>query len=395
MKTAVLATIVLLMSSPRAAGAACEDLARLKAQDATITLAQTVPAGAFRPPETSGTVAPVPQAYRSAPAFCRVALVLKPTSDSNINVEVWMPSEGWNGRFQGVGNGGFAGAIDYNSLAGAVTNGYAAAATDTGHSGEATDAKWALGHPEKINDFGWRAIHLMTSTAKSLVQAYYGSEPAHSYFAACSDGGREALMEAQRFPADYNGIIAAAPAYDWTHLLTKGAVDTKALEAEAASYIPAAKIPAISAAVLAACDAQDGLKDGILNDPTKCHFDAASLLCRDADSNQCLTAPQVTGLKTIYSPLRNGSGNVIYPGYEPGGEEGFGGWALWITGQRPGTSLLFLFSTGYYSNMVYGDPGWDFRKLNVDAALALAEQKTATALNSTDPNLPRFRARGR
>jgi hypothetical protein len=393
MKTALLSLCLAPLGSlPALSASACEDLSRLKLPNAEIATAKTIAAGAFRSPFLSAS-APVPQAFLKAPAFCRVALELKPTSDSDIKVEVWMPAAGWNGRFQGLGNGGFAGSIDYNNLAAAVTQGYAAAATDTGHMGEATNAKWALGHPEKVNDFGWRGIHLTSVAAKSVIEAWGGRSPAHSYFAGCSDGGREALMEAQRFPADYDGIIAGAPANQWTRLLSKSAADTQALESDAASYIPASKIHAISTAVLAACDAQDGVADGIVSDPTRCHFDPASLLCKDGASDACLTAPQIAGLKTVYAPLRNGRGEAIYPGYEPGGEEGFGGWGLWITGQHPGGSLQYAFSTGYFSNMVF-DPSWDYRRFNVDAALAAAVTKTAAALDATDANLTPFRARG-
>ena len=154
--------------------------------------------------------------YKTLPAFCRVVVKAKPTSDSDIAIEVWMPLEGWNGRLQGLGNGGFAGLIDHFELGAAMAKGYAATATDTGHTGSPIDAAWALGHPEKVVDFGHRGIHEMTSVAKLVVQKFYGAGPTHSYFAGCSDGGREALMEAQRYPADYDGILAGAPANNWT-----------------------------------------------------------------------------------------------------------------------------------------------------------------------------------
>src|SRR5262249_4534401 len=197
-----------------------------------------------------------------------------------IKTEVWMPLSGWNGKYQGVGNGGFAGSIFYQGLAEAVRHGYATAATDTGHSGSATDARWALGHPEKIVDFGYRAIHETSLNAKAVIKAFYGDSPKRSYFAGCSNGGRQALMEAQRYPEDYDGIIAGAPAHNFTHLLAGAVWDAQATLGNPASYIPASKIPAISAAVLAACDAQDGVKDGLLGDPPGCAFDPATLLCK-------------------------------------------------------------------------------------------------------------------
>jgi hypothetical protein len=148
-------------------------------------------------------------------------MTMKPSADSDIKVEVWLPSSGWNSKFQGVGNGGFAGAIDYPALSDAVSRGYATAATDTGHEAGVTDAQWALNHPEKITDFGYRAIHETADHAKAVIKAFYGGAPKRSYFNSCSDGGREALMEAQRFPADYDGIVAGSPAGYWTHLLTQ------------------------------------------------------------------------------------------------------------------------------------------------------------------------------
>ncbi|HEX6908569.1 MAG TPA: tannase/feruloyl esterase family alpha/beta hydrolase, partial [Terriglobales bacterium] len=130
------------------------------------------------------------------PPFCRVTAVARPSADSDIKIEVWMPVRGWNGRFQGQGNGGFAGEIDYHLMGIAVRDGYASAGTDTGHAASGTDARWALGHPEKVADFGYRAIHQMTRVGKAMAQAFYGRRPQHSYFASCSNGGRQALMEA-------------------------------------------------------------------------------------------------------------------------------------------------------------------------------------------------------
>src|SRR5262245_47171043 len=169
----------------------CEGLAELKLPNTTITSSQSVAAGAFTP--SSGSATP----YKDLPAFCRVAGVIRPTSDSEIKFEVWLPAANWNGKFHGIGNGGFAGSITYAGLAGAVARGYATASTDTGHSGG--NAEWALGHPEKIVDYGHRAIHEMTEKAKLVVKAFYGDGPKRSYFASCSNGGREGLMEGQSY----------------------------------------------------------------------------------------------------------------------------------------------------------------------------------------------------
>ena len=382
-----LSVLVLFASvQTHAAAPDCEALSKLALPATTITEARSVPAGAFTPPEGK----PIPD----LPSFCRVAGVIKPSSDSNIQFEVWMPASGWNGKFQGIGNGGFAGSISYGGLAAAVRHGYAAASTDTGHHASGTDAGWALGHPEKIVDFGYRAIHETAAQAKAVIHAFYGEAPRRSYFSSCSNGGRQALIEAQRFPDDYDGIIAGAPANFWTHLLTQAGWDIQATMQDPASYIPAAKLPAIEAAVLAACDALDGVKDGVLDDPSKCHFDPSHLLCKASESDACLTSPQVDALKKIYAGPRDSKGRQIMPGFSPGSETGGGGWGLWISGAAPGKSLQFAFGTQFFTNMVYADPAWDFHTFNVDRAMKAADDKFASILNATDPDLRRFRQHG-
>ena len=373
----------------------CEKLSQLTLSKAKIVSSQTVEAGAFAPPAaTSPWLAGSPDLYKSLGAFCRVIVEATPSADSLIKIEVWMPAEGWNGRFRGQGNGGFAGEIDYGRLGLAVQQKYASAATDTGHAAGGTDARWALGHPEKVIDFGYRAIHEMTQIAKTVLNAFYGNSAQHSYFDNCSNGGRQALMEAQRFPQDYGGIIAGAPANYWTHLLTKALADSQATTLDPASYIPASKLPALARAVNAACDAQDGVTDGVLNDPRQCKFDPAALLCKAEDTNECLTAPQITTLKKLYEGPRDAKGTLIFPGYLPGAEEGDGGWGLWITGQAPGKSLLFAFGTGYFSNIVYEKADWDYKSTKVNDGLKAADAKTAKILNATNPDLSAFKARG-
>src|SRR5437764_167488 len=362
----------------------CQSLSKLQLADTTIASAEFVAPGAFAAP--AGTLNPFAvAALKAAPAFCRIVAEIKPAKDSNIKVEVWMPASGWNGRYQGQGNGGFAGTLNYVGMAAALARGYATATTDTGHSGSATDASWALGHPDRVVDFGHRAIHEMTVTTKALIKTFYGKPAGHSYFVGCSNGGRQALMEAQRYPEDYDGLIAGAPAYDFTHLLTAAVWDAQALQNDPASYIAAAKIPAISAAVLAACDAQDGLSDGLVNDPRQCRFDPSTLLCKGAETNTCLTTPQIAALKKIYAGPSDSKGRSISPGFTPGGEEGPGGWASWISGSAPGKSLQFAFGTNFFSNMVYNDAAWDFKTLNFDSGPRLADEKQARNLNATNP----------
>jgi hypothetical protein len=363
----------------------CDALTKLSLPATTINRAESVPAGSFNPP--SG------KALANLPAFCRVAGVIKPSSESNIQFEVWLPASGWNGKFQGLGNGGFAGAIGYDQLGIAVTGGYATAATDTGHQAGGTDASWALGHPEKIADFGYRAIHETAVQAKAIIHAFYGEAPKRSYFSSCSNGGRQALMEAQRYPDDYDGIIAGAPANYWTHLLANAAWDQLALGGEKDSYIPFKKLRAIQDAALAACDSLDGVKDGVIENPARCHFDPGVLLCKAAETDSCLTAPQVAALKKLYEGGHNSHGQ-IFPGYAPGGEAEPGGWTVWITGASPEHSLMYAFGTQFFKNMVFDNANWDYHTFNADRDTQAADEKQSRNMNATDPDLSRFRAHG-
>jgi len=373
----------------------CERLAQVALPEAKIKLAQQVAAGSFIPSNPfTQWIANDSALYKRLPAFCRVAIEARPSTDSDIKIEVWLPVGDWNGRFQGRGNGGFAGEIDYHAMAVAVHEGYATAGTDTGHAAAGTDARWALGHPEKITDYGYRAIHEMTMSAKAVIKEFYGNHLRHSYFASCSNGGRQALMEAQRFPADYDGIIAGAPANYWTHLLTSAVWDAQATTSEEASYIPSSKLPAIARAVNEACDAQDGVSDGILNDPRKCHFDPAAIVCKEEESDQCLTAAQATALKKLYEGAHDRQGTRIFPGLLPGAEDGPGGWSLWITGPAPGKSLLFAFGNGFYGGMVYDKTDWNYKDADLGEAVKAADTKMAKILNATEADLAAFKARG-
>ena len=369
-----------------AAPSGCENLAKLNLPQTTVNTVEAVPAGSFKPPE--GPSIP------NLPAFCRVAGTIKPSPDSNIQFEVWMPSSGWNGKFAGIGNGGFAGSIGYGALGAAVAHGYATAGTDTGHRGGGTDATWALGHPEKITDFGYRAIHETAEKAKAVIHAYYGSAPKRSYFSSCSDGGREALMEVQRYPADYDGVVAGAPAYYWTHLLTAALWDMTATLDNPASYVPANKLRAVEAGAVEACDALDGVKDGVIDDPTMCHFSPSTLLCKGAETDSCLTAPQVAALEKIYGGAHNMKGEQVFPGFEPGGENGVNGWGGWISGATREKSLQYAFGINYFQNMVYSNAQWDYHKFQVDHDMKASDDSLALKLNATNPDLKKFKDRG-
>jgi feruloyl esterase len=376
-------------------GEGCERLASFALPNASITMAKAVLAGAFAGPPRAFTGMDISAFYKTLPAFCRVVVHAKPSADSDIVIEVWMPLSGWNGKLHGLGNGGFAGQVDYYELGASILKGYAAVATDTGHTGSPIDSAWALGHPEKVADFGHRGIHEMTRVAKLAVQQFYGAGAKRSYFIGCSDGGREALMEAQRYPEDYNGILAGAPANNWTDLLSMAVVDTQALTATPASFIPPAKITTIAKALVAVCDAQDGVTDGILNDPRQCRFDPTAIQCKgDADATDCLTAAQVTALKQIYAGLKDGQGRKIFPGYLPGAEEGGGGWVTWITGPAPVRSAMAAFGHGYFSDMVYDEVDWDYKSFTLESGMRDAKAKTAAALDAVNPDLSAFRGHG-
>ncbi|MGP0076391.1 MAG: tannase/feruloyl esterase family alpha/beta hydrolase [Bryobacteraceae bacterium] len=367
-----------------AKAATCESLATLALSNATVTLAQPVAAGEFTPPGRTFPGTPASAvAMKDLPAFCRVAATLRPSDDSDIKIEVWLPESGWNGRFEAEGNGGWAGAISYGAMAVALDDGYATASTDTGHVGGS--GSFALGHPEKVIDFGWRSEHEMTVKAKAIIKAFYGGQAQLSYWNGCSTGGRQGLKEAQRFPDDYDGIAAGAPANPRTHLAFAALWIAHANLKNPGGYIPPAKYPAIHRAVLQACDALDGLKDGLIADPTRCHFDPETIACKGADTSECLTAPQIEMVKTILAPSRNPrTGEAIFPGLEPGSELG---WAV-MAGPQP-----FPVTTDHFKYVVFQNPDWDWKNLNFDSDVALADQIDHETINATDADLKPFFSR--
>jgi feruloyl esterase len=367
-------TVMLAIGTPVFA-ASCDSLASLALPTATITSAQVVGAGEFKAPGNQKGKGGNP--YANLPAFCRVAATLKPSSDSDIKVEVWLPVAGWNNKLQSVGNGGWAGVISYSALADAVREGYAAASTDTGHVGGS--GSFALGHQEKLVDFGWRSEHEMTVKAKAITQAFYGSAPKLSYWNGCSTGGRQGLKEAQMFPDDYDGIITGAPANRTAISLWIAFAVLKDKE----SYIPPAKYKVVHEAALAACDAKDGLKDGLITDPTKCDFDPKVLLCKNGDGPSCLTAPQVEAAKKVYSPGKNPrTGQELFPSLVPGSELG---WGIQALGPDPSANIW-----DQYKYVVYKDPNWDWRTFDFDSGITKGEQPDNIVMNATDPNLSKF-----
>ena len=368
---------------PASAADLCASLKSAQLPDTSITLAEH---------SESKLLPPYGSPLSKLPAFCRVAGVLHPTSDSQIKFEVWMPEQGWNGRLLGTGNGGFAGSIYYDQMANMLRQGYAVTGSDAGHEAEGEDGAFSYHHPEKVKDFGWRAVHLNVLRAKEILTAYYGHPQNKAYFDGCSDGGREALMEAQRFPEDYDGILAGAPANNWAHMLSSGIDVLQTTLRDPAGYISSYKLPAITRATLAACDAQDGVKDGVISDPQSCHFDPKVLLCKDGDNLQCLTAPQVTTLTKLYTGGVDSHGKSIFPGFAPGDEAA--SWRSWVVGSGPGGGGGPQYAQNYFRYMVTGDPGWSVMSASVDESLRNAVAATGETLDSTDPDLSRFAARG-
>ena len=306
--------------------AACGALTGLELRDTTISLAEVVPAGSFTPPAASNVI--------DLPSFCRVVGMTTPA----VNFEVWLPVDDWNGKFQGVGNGGMAGSIRYAGMGTALNRGYATASTDTGHTaGDVSfDASWALGRPDLIEDFGHRSLHVTTVNAKAVTAAFYSAPPSYSYYIGCSKGGQQGLMEAQRYPDDYDGVIAGDPANDWTRFYAGAHLwYSLALLDDPESYIALDKLQVLGDAVNTACDTQDGIGDGVLQDPRSCDFDPSVLICGSgSDDASCLTAKQVAAVEKIWSGVTDSSGELIFPGLVPGGEGAPGGWSRWVTGRR-------------------------------------------------------------
>jgi feruloyl esterase len=283
-----------------------------------------------------------------------------------------------------VGNGGQAGEIYYHKMGLPLTLGYAVASTDTGHEGKGDDGSYALGHPEKVIDFGYRAVHEMVMNAKAIIADYYSRSARFSYWNGCSTGGRQGIEDLQRYPHDFNGVIAGAPAINprsAAHIMWVA----QAVHKDAASFVPASKFPVLQKAVVGACDANDGVKDGVLEDPRTCKFDPGTLLCKGADGPDCLTAAQVESARKIYRPAINPrTKEQIFPGFEPGSEKG---WGFAASAQPPQLTLTGL------KNRVFKDPNWDYKTFNFDSDVALIDRESK-AVNAMDPNLRPFFSQG-
>ncbi len=353
-------------------GAACESLTSLRLTKGRVTSSQLIPGGTYT--ASGGRAGGRALNFKDLPAFCKVTATLKPSSDSDIKIEVWMPAEGWNGKLEAVGNGAWAGSISYPAMAAALAAGFATASTDTGHEGN--NAAFIAGHPEKLIDFAYRAVHEMTIAAKSIIAAEYGRGPKYSYWNGCSSGGRQALIEAQRYPRDFDGIIAGDPSNDSTRMQAQELWTSQQAHKDEASYIPPEKYELIHKAVLDACDALDGVQDGVLENPRLCHFDPVALVCKPdfSDTSACLTPPQVELAAKIYDGPKG-----FYPGFERGSELG---WGLFVAGPKP-----MSFAVEMYQVALLADPGWNYLDLDLKRDVARAVERKGKIIDAVDPNL--------
>ncbi len=374
---AAFAFALVALAARASAATPCEALVKLQLPHATVTSAALTPAGSV--------------------TACKIEVVSRPSADSAIGIEVWIPEgAAWNGRYLQLGNGGFAGRIASERLGQRAAQGYAVAMTDDGHKSAAgfPDATWAIGHPQKVTDFGWRALKETTETAKALIRAHTGAAAKYSYFNGCSDGGREALMEAQRFPYDFDGIVAGAPANDLSGLLTLGVFFEQSL-AMPGAWLGPEQLKALETAALADCG-----EGTYIAAPLSCRFDPGELACPPSQiAVGCLTPAQLATARAFYRGLvvaGGGQARFVYPGYVPGAEAEPGAWATWVTGpaaDQQNRSLIYGFSSGFWGGFVYGDPGYDIMRLDLQAAPV--EAARVAAIVDLDQPRPRPLSRSR
>lgn len=383
--TALLASCAGLHTASAGTPTSCLSLSNFSYPNTTINGATPMPGGPYVAPDAWHL------AFTNLPAYCDVYATIKPTSDSSINVHVWLPAN-YNGRYLGTGNGGYAGGFFFSELADGINRGFATANTDMGATGAAgVNADAMVGHPEKWKDFGWRATHLMTTFAQALINTYYGNPANKSYFAGCSTGGQQALMEAQRYPDDYDGILAGAPAFNRTHLHTVLISQYRATHRTPASLIPATKLDVVNRAVLAQCLKSSGgaPNDPFLTDPRDCNFDPASLKCPAVDGPTCLNADQVAAMKVYYAGSTNlANGAIINPGNARGSETSNPaslGFVLNENSTEPTFDSLFKWVFGLT---------WQWQTFDFNNNMATVDQVLAADLNATSTDLRPFAARG-
>jgi len=382
------ASACLFVLSSRAFATTCAELRDVKVPSTTIISAVDVPAGTFTPTYDK---APAKIYSATLPAFCRVIGVVHPVPESTIGFEVWLPLPAvWNHRIEGVGDGAYNGRISYGPLEDAIALGYAVSSTDTGHNG--SDLKFVVDHPERIIDWGYRAVHEMARATKPIVAAYYGTAATHAYFNGCSTGGGQALSEAQRFPEDYDGIIAGDAGNDRVHLNVGFLWSFAAAHDGDKLVLPESKLQLLHDAAIKACDAADGVKDGILEDPLSCRFDPGVIACKASASAECLTPQEVEAARRIYAGPKNPrTGQQIIGGLMPGSEVikggDYSGWKNFITGPTDPSRLDF------WKYWAFDDPKWDWHTFDYDHDIAIADERVA-AVNASNPDLRPFQHRG-
>jgi len=367
-----------------AAPASCESLTAVRLTNAKVTSATEVAAGAFTTdtPPNAATA----RTFAKMPSFCRVSVTATPTAQSDIKIEVWLPASGWNGSFQAVGNGGWAGTVPYPAMAVALSQGYATAGTDTGHS--TPGAEFSLGQPEKLIDYAHRSLHELAVHGKAVTSARYGQGLASSIFNGCSTGGNQGLTLASKYPNDFEGIIVGAPPDIRSRVQAVRLVLHRYIYRTATSAIPPEKHPVVHQAALQACDANDGVKDGVIDNPPSCKFDPKVLQCQGADGPSCLTAEQVDTARAMYSEIKHPvTGEVLYtPLLQPGSE------LLWSTlgGPRPFSNAL-----EQYRWLVAKDPKWDPATFNAATDVAKMDKDAAVLDTASDDLRPFFKRGGK
>ena len=369
------AALAAIVAAAPAAAAECGELARMALPGGKVTSAGLVAPGAFQQPAAPGGPPPGVGggAYADLPEFCRVQATLTPSSDSDIKVEVWLPASGWNGKLVGIGNGIWAGQLSYSQLAAPLSRGYAVATTDTGHSGNGLTAEWAIGHPEKLVDFGYRAVHEMTVTAKRAIEAYYGRAAGKSYWDSCSTGGRQGLMAAYRYPEDFDAISAMAPANPMTDLMTQSMWAGWQPRREPGAALSVPQLASVHRAAIAQCDKLDGLEDGLIGRPDVCSFDPGTV--------QGLSAAQAETMRAIYR------GPPGLPGWPVGSEMQL---ALLTQGEQP-----FPVALTYFTMLAFAvRPGWDWRTFDYTADAAAGRAYGVDILDVPATGLAAFFARG-
>ena len=387
-QSALYGVLGLALCAADATGATCESLRSFALAQGTITSADVVPAGPWAPPARRGgaaggrgQAAPAPSV--ALPQHCRVKMVLRPSPDSNINAEIWLPVSSWNGKFMAVGNGGFGGSIQgYGEMANHLSLGYATAGNDTGHSAaDGPGGMFGLGHPEKIVDFSHRAMHEMAATSKRIIDAFYGRGPQFSYFKGCSTGGRQAVMSAQRYPEDFDGIIAGALANRHIQMHTAGVAKSIELYRHPEQVVSAAKAQMVTDAVMNTCDT---LKEGFLNNPRACTFDFRTLACKPgAAADSCLTPGELKTVETHYGGLKTGRGELVFSGQALGNP---------MPAQRPPTTVP---GGGYDTVRIWGfqNENYDWRTFNLDRDLPIIN-KAVGFVDAVDPDLTAFKDHG-